>query len=68
MDDEDNETTDLGCEDVKAETDKALLCVIDGEEHWVPKSQIHDDSPVYKKGQSGTLIVTAWWANKRGLG
>ena len=49
-----------------AETDKAILVEIDDEKHWVPKSQIHDDSEVWKKGQSGTLIVSQWYAEQKG--
>jgi hypothetical protein len=50
------------------ETDKALLCLIDGEEVWVPKSQIHDDSEVYSlENGDGMLIVTMWWAEQKGL-
>jgi hypothetical protein len=52
---------------VKAATDKALLCVIDDEEHWIPLSQIDDDSEVYQAGTEGTLIVTEWIAKQKGL-
>lgn len=52
---------------VKHETDKAVLCEIGGEEHWVPKSVIDDDSEVYKGGTSGELVVKWWWAQKNGL-
>jgi len=52
---------------VKIETDKALLCEWDADEHWVPKSQIHEDSEVYADGTNGTLIVSDWWADKAGL-
>lgn len=34
---------------------------------WVPKSVIHDDSEVWKTFTEGNLIVTKWWAEKRGL-
>lgn len=51
----------------KRETEKALLCEIEGEDHWVPKSQIHDDSEVFEEGHKGTLVVTAWYARKNGL-
>ena len=51
----------------KAETDKALLCVIDGEEHWIPKGQITEDSEVYAKGDDGKLVVTQWIAEQKGL-
>lgn len=50
-----------------AATAKALLCNINGDEHWVPLSQVHDDSEVYEKGHEGTLVVNAWWAHKAGL-
>lgn len=31
---------------------------------WIPKSQIHDDSEVYRgeTGETGEVVVTAWWA------
>jgi len=49
------------------ETDKALLCVIDGKNHWIPKSQIHDDSFVFQKGHVGKLVITDWMAERLGL-
>lgn len=53
---------------VKAATDKALLCVFDdGDEHWIPLSQIDDDSEVYEKGTEGALVVTKWIAEQKGL-
>ncbi len=51
----------------KAETDSALLCVIGGEEIWIPKSQVDDDSEVYEKGGSGRLVITRWIAEKKEL-
>ena len=55
--------------DVQAikETDAALLCAIEGEEIWIPKSQINDDSEVYAEGGEGTLVITRWFAEKKGL-
>ena len=53
---------------VVAESEKAI-CVSASdldEETWIPKSQIHDDSEVWKNGQEGDLIVTDWWARKQG--
>ena len=51
-----------------AATDKAVLCELDdGGQHWVPQSQIHEDSEVWKRGDTGTLVVTQWWAEKQGL-
>lgn len=51
----------------KRETDAALLCEIEGEDIWIPKSQIHDDSEVYEEGHSGTLIVSEWIAKQKNL-
>jgi hypothetical protein len=48
-------------------TEKALLCRIEGEEHWVPQSQITEDSEVYEPGDEGTLVVMTWWAEKNNL-
>lgn len=55
--------------DTKAigETEKALLIRFDdGEEEWVPKSQVTDDSEVWERGHEGKLVVTFWWADKAG--
>lgn len=49
------------------ETDLALLVELDGEEVWIPKSVIDDDSEVYRVGDEGTLVVHEWWAEKEGL-
>ena len=49
------------------ETDSALLVEIEGEQHWVPKSQILDDSEVWENGDKGKLIITEWFAKKRDL-
>lgn len=56
-------------EDVVAirETDKALLiAVADGEQRWVPKKCIHDDSEVCAEGDEGTLALLTWFAEKDG--
>lgn len=49
------------------ETPSALLVVIDGVKHWIPQSQIDDDSEVYKVGDEGKLVVSSWFAAKEGL-
>lgn len=48
-------------------TDKALLCRIDGHEHWIPQGQIDDDSEVYQAGDEGDLVVSEWIATQKGL-
>ncbi len=49
------------------ETEKAIL-VEDGggEETWIPKSQIDDDSEVYKMGTEGDLVISEFFAGKLG--
>lgn len=57
----------LDVEEIKAETAKAMLLVIDGEEHWVPLSQIADADD-YSKGDTDIEVaVTEWFAMKEGL-
>ncbi len=53
----------------KKATEKALLCEIEGEEHWIPVSQIDDDSEVFDDNNNdrGTLVVTEWIAQQKGL-
>lgn len=50
------------------ETDKAILIESDNliDEEWIPQSQIHEDSEVWKKGDGGALIVNDWYAKKKG--
>lgn len=48
-------------------TEKAILVNVDGEELWIPLSQVDDDSEVYSEGDEGTLIITAWIARQKGL-
>jgi hypothetical protein len=50
------------------ETERALRCAFgDGRKHWIPKSQITDDSEVYAAGHVGRLVITGWFANKEGI-
>ena len=57
------------CE-VVAETDLAI-CVegVLEDGMWVPKSEkiLSTDSECLKKGDTGTLVVSEWWANQKGL-
>ena len=49
------------------DTDKALLVEDDdGDQIWVPKSQLTEDSEVWKTGQDGDLVVTKWFAEQHG--
>ncbi len=46
---------------------KAILVVIDGKEHWIPQSQVHEDSEVWKNGDEGVLVITEWIAEQKKL-
>lgn len=50
------------------ETQQAVLFeLIEGDQVWVPKSVIHEDSEVWKEGQEpGELVVKHWFAKKEG--
>lgn len=51
----------------KRKTPKALVCEIDGDEYIIPDSQITEDSEVWKEGDEGTLVITDWIADQKGL-
>jgi hypothetical protein len=53
--------------EAKKDTGRALLCEIDGEEVWIPHSQIDDDSEVFKLGDVGRLVISEWIAKQKGL-
>jgi hypothetical protein len=68
FDDEGSRPVSLGEGKALRETEKALLVSLEsGEEKWLPKSQIHDDSEVWEVGQSGDVVVKKWFAEKEGL-
>ena len=48
-------------------TSKAILIARKGEEAWVPTSQIHEDSEVYKPGTEGILVIRRWVAEMKEL-
>jgi len=54
-------------DEIAKETNAAFLCVIDGEETWLPKSQVADPED-YSEGDCDlTLSITAWLAAEKGL-
>lgn len=61
------ETVYITVDEVRRETDKAILCVIDDEKVWIPKSQIGEDSAVTELGDSGELEIPEWLAIEKGL-
>jgi hypothetical protein len=44
------------------EADQALLCVIEGEEHWIAK-HLAVGSEVARKGDRGRLVIPTWLAS-----
>ncbi len=51
-------------------TEAALKVDYEGEEMWIPFSQIDDDSEIYKKdqvGETGELVISEWMAKQKGL-
>lgn len=53
-------------------TPKAILVELSKsrEEHWIPDSQIHDDSELWQKAEVGTvgaLVVSSWCAITKGF-
>ena len=48
-------------------SDKAILVVIKDKEHWIPQSQVHEDSEVWKNGDEGVLVITEWIAEQKNL-
>lgn len=68
-----DELVEVEYEELKGQSEKAFLLTIDGEECWVPKSQIDDVEeleeelklPDYKR-RGGTFEVPRWLAVKNG--
>jgi len=65
------ETFEIDDCEIVAETTKAVKIVtpdiMEEDDVWIPQSQIDDASPIWKKGETGTLIVTQWIAAQKGL-
>lgn len=64
---DEEETFAVEAEAIRASARALLVQLETGEELWVPRSVIHDDSEVYEAGHAGTLVVQAWWALKKGI-
>jgi hypothetical protein len=58
----------VGQVEVLAETDKALLVLLeaDASQHWIPKSVI-DPAFMLKQGDVEDLVIMEWFAKKEGL-
>ncbi len=58
------EIEDVVC---KIETEKAILVSVSGEDQWIPKMCLSEDSEVQGKGDSGVLVMAEWKALELGL-
>ena len=55
---------------VVACSDRAILCEIDGEEYWIPMSQIASGSEIDESSErddEGVLVMSKWIAKQKGL-
>ncbi len=50
--------------EVLRETDRALLLNIEGDEYWVPKSQISAYSETWHEGDFGVARINEWFASQ----
>ena len=56
-----DQTVEIDDVTVEAETDLALLCIIDDKQVWIPKSVVSEDSEVSGEGDTGTIVVMRWF-------
>jgi hypothetical protein len=62
------ETTSIGEGRATRETSLAVFVRLEtGDERWIPKKVISDDSEVQQLGDSGDVVVAQWWAKREGL-
>lgn len=54
-------------DEILRQTDKAYLCLINGEEVWIPKSQIADAADYDDGDKDLTLSITEFIAKQKGL-
>jgi hypothetical protein len=65
--DESHEQVEIYVNRLVRQTDKAALCLIDGEEVWLPWSQIDEGSEIERDGDSGSAYIPRWLAEKHNL-
>jgi len=59
--------THIDVEEITQETDKAFLCIIDGEAIWLPKSQIADADDYEMGDKNLSMSITEWIAKEKGI-
>lgn len=53
--------------EVIATTDRAILCEIEGYEHWIPRKLISEEGDISDQstnGDIGTVVIPEWFAIK----
>ena len=57
----------LQVDDVLKTTKFAALCLIDGEEHWLPWSKMDEGSEIETEGDAGKCYIPRWLAIEKGI-
>ena len=52
---------------IKHATDRAFLCIIGGEEVWLPCSQVNDPNAFQSGDEDVEMEITEWIAEQKGL-
>ncbi len=58
---------EIDVDNVVAIGDAAALLEIDGDEHWIPFSQIEDNGEELVRGYSGSLFLSQWICEQKGI-
>jgi hypothetical protein len=53
---------------IKVETEKAFLCIIGDQEHWLPKSQVKNPEQFGRGDRDVQMEIPEWLAEEKGLG
>ncbi len=48
-------------------TERAVCVNINGEDHWLPRSQMGPGNEIEDEGDDGTLVCSEWIAGEKGL-
>ena len=59
-----NDLVDIPYDEVRHDTDFAVLFIMDGEEQWIPKSLIENISD---EDGPGEVTIPEWFARQEGL-
>jgi hypothetical protein len=54
-------------DEIKKETKNAFLCILEGEEIWIPKSQVADPADYEEGDKNVGMSITEWIAKQKGL-